>query len=1112
MADIIHPDDLERVIKEVRAYSKGGADCFNQEYRIICKDGRIRWIYDFTVIIRNERKQITHYHGYVFDITPRREAEEALHESWAKYGEMYIASSDHKIEFMNRHLIERIGYDGTGQPCYKVLHDRDDVCPWCVDESVLRGKTVRWEIQDPKDKRWYYVVNTPIRHDDGTMSKMAMLEDITERKEADDLLKRREAILEAVGFASEQFMHTDGWSKSIRDVLARLGQATGVSRIYIFENHSGAENKVLTSIRYEWVAPGISSQVYNPILQAFSYEKRGFSRWQEVLSKGRVITGHVREFPRTEQEVLNAQGILSLVLVPIFVDKGWWGFIGLNSCDVERNWSPSELEALKTAAGLFGAAIHRTQYETALKNSEEKNRVILDAIPDLMFRIKKDGTYLDFKAENTGQLASEPDSIIGKTLHEILPKEVADEGMRHIAEAIRTGERQIQEYELPTIDGDTHQYEARIVVSAPDEVLVIVRDVTEKRKAENALREQQQRLSRIINFLPDATFAIDSKGRVIAWNRAIEIMTGVKADEIMGKGDYEYALPFYGVRRPVLVDLVLHADDATEKNYKYMERSGDTFFAEVDLPSIRDRSLVVWVTATPLYDAGGNIVGAIECIRDITARKQAEEAIKKLAAFPQFNPNAVLEFSSNGVLSYFNHAAKEMALSLGMEDPSEMLPPDATNIVEECFVRGIKKERIECAVGSRTLSWSFFPIPESKTVHAYGVDITERQNLEIQMRHLQKMEAVGRLAGGVAHDFNNILTAILGYSSMVLLDKTLPEEAVRQIQEITKSAERASHLTRQLLTFSRKQLLQPRTLNVNEVLTGLSDMLHRLISEDVPLIFDYGDELPVIYADQSMIEQVMVNMVINARDAMPEGGKITIATSVSEVDADHVRNNPEARTGRFVKISVSDTGCGMDEEVKARIFEPFFTTKSEGEGTGLGLATVYGIVKQHNGWIEVSSEVGRGAIFAIHLPIHSESAESDKTRDVHRTIVNGGDETILVVEDEKTVRILASSILTQYGYKVLEASSGIEGINVWEAEQGHIDLLLTDVVMPGGLTGNELADRLHERKKDLKVILTSGYNMESGEQKFTIREGMKFLPKPFSPADLAKAVREMLDR
>lgn len=1236
---IVHPDDLPRVAEEVARHSEAGEASFEQEYRILTKGGEVRWVYDFTRVIRDDGGKITHFHGYLLDETARKRAEEALKESWAKYeavveafdGQIYICSPDYKLEFMNKRLIEHVGGKPIGEDCYKILHHRDNVCPWCVGENVLRGQTVRWEVLNPKDNRWYYVLNTPITHPDGRVSKMAMIMDITERKQAEEQLKRREAILEAVAFASEQFMKKPAWEQCAPDVLAVLGQATLVSRVYIFENRTISGGDTIATRKFEWTGAGVASLMYTPDLHELSLRSRGFGRWIDVMSRAHVIDGHVREFPEAERTLLTKADVRSVLIVPIFIEQQWWGFIGFDSCSVERDWSTAEIDALKTAAGLLGAAIQQRRSDDALRTSEKRNRVILDAIPDLMFRISKAGVILDCKAEKQSDLVAPPDQIIGKCILDYLPAKVAQQGMHYIAQTLATGKKQDYEYEL-LLGGKVKTFECRMVVSGENEVLSIVRDITERKEAEaqltklsraveqtadsvlitdksgiieyvnpafekltgytrhevvgrtpsflksgkhpaefyerlwktitagdvfhadfvnrrkngehyylgatitpikdasgqvthfistarditewissqEALKESEQRLADIINFLPDATFAIDRNGNIIAWNRAVETMTGVPASDMLGKGNYEYSVPFYGKRQPTLVDLVFKPNPEIAKKYSYVEKVRDSLIAEAVLPRVGTNGICVWITATPLYNAKGEVSGAIESMRDITDRKHAEDAIRKLAAFPRFNPNPVLEFTADGTLCYFNQAAKELSMSFGRENPRDILPPEAAEFVRACLETKQSRQRVEVNIADRTISWSFYPILESQTVHAYGVDITERLNLESQMRHLQKMEAVGRLAGGVAHDFNNILTAILGYSSMLLLEKNLEPGVVEQLQEISRAAEKASQLTRQLLTFSRKQMIQPKVMDLNETLKGLNSMLQRIIGEDIVLQFSVQKEPATIRADQSMLEQVLVNLVVNARDAMPKGGKITISTETVDVAAEHVKKNPEARQGRFICLHVTDTGVGMNKDVQARIFEPFFTTKERGKGTGLGLATAYGIIKQHEGWIEVSSEERQGAMFNIYLPLYSGPPQVEVKQE-RQLPVQGGNETILVVEDEPSVRILACSILTQYGYHVLEAGSGAEGLLIWEKHAAKIDLLLTDVVMPGGITGGELAEHLWTKKSDLKVLLTSGYHLEALRQKFAFHKGIRFLPKPFSPEKLARLVRECLD-
>jgi two-component system, cell cycle sensor histidine kinase and response regulator CckA len=499
-------------------------------------------------------------------------------------------------------------------------------------------------------------------------------------------------------------------------------------------------------------------------------------------------------------------------------------------------------------------------------------------------------------------------------------------------------------------------------------------------------------------------------------------------------------------------------------------------------------------------------------IRYALERKRAETEIQKLAAFPRCNPNPVLELDAQGTLTYFNRAAQVISESLGRPSPQEILPPDTPRVVSGCLQTGETVVDLQTEIDGRTFAWSFIPICGNGVVHGYATEITERLSLEAQLRHSVKMQAIGQLAAGVAHDFNNILTVVQGHANLLLSPSRtglLPEASIRQI---TLAAERAGNLIRQLLAFSRHQVLQPQLLDLNEVICSLTHMLERLLGEHVSLKPELSAVLPSVYADPGMIEQVLLNLAVNSRDAMPRGGTLTLRTAWHAFTPDDIQGRSEARVGEYVCLSVEDTGCGIDAETLARIFEPFFTTKEMGKGTGLGLATVYGIVKQHDGWIEVDSKVGLGTTFRMFFPGRDEPAQGSTRSATEHFRAVGGSETILVVEDEPALRELVAQILTEYGYRVLVAASGWEALSLWETESSRVSLLLTDVVMPQGLSGPDLADRLRCERPDLKVVYTSGYSPEVAGRDATLFEGPDFLAKPYRPARLAAVVRECLDR
>ena len=386
-------------------------------------------------------------------------------------------------------------------------------------------------------------------------------------------------------------------------------------------------------------------------------------------------------------------------------------------------------------------------------------------------------------------------------------------------------------------------------------------------------------------------------------------------------------------------------------------------------------------------------------------------------------------------------------------------------------------------------------------------DITQRKQLQEQFRQVQKMEAVGRLAGGIAHDFNNLLTVIMGFGQL-LYEKLAAGDPLRAyVDTINKAGDRAAGLTRQLLAFSRQQVLTPQVLDLNSVVANVNTMLRRLIGEDIDLVIRRGHGLGQVKADPGQIEQVIMNLAVNAQDAMPQGGKLTIKTANVMLEEAYARSHYPLKPGPYVMLAVSDTGCGMDEETRAHIFEPFFTTKAKGMGTGLGLATVYGIVKQSGGYIWVESEEGRGTTFTMYLPRIEESVgavEEKATAAPAR-----GTETVLLVEDEGEVRALIRRVLEAGGYTVLEASQGEEALRVSAQHQGPIHLLLTDVVMPG-MSGRELAERLTPLRRETKVLYTSGYTDDAILQRSALDPEAAFLQKPFTPDAVVRRVREVL--
>jgi PAS domain S-box-containing protein len=532
----------------------------------------------------------------------------------------------------------------------------------------------------------------------------------------------------------------------------------------------------------------------------------------------------------------------------------------------------------------------------------------------------------------------------------------------------------------------------------------------------------------------------------------------------------------------------------------------------------------------------------LRAFKEATERKQRRQAETELRlrekyfrALTENTLDILTILNQDGIYLYNSPSLKRV---LGYE-PLQLLGQNAFSFVhpedlaptQEAFTAAInhpeRTVRVEFRFKHQDGSWrhleavgqSHLMDPEIAGVVINSRDVTDRKvaeagmrELEDQLRQSQKMEAIGQLAGGVAHDFNNILTVIHGHASLLRQNAGLRGAPARSTQQITEAAERAASLTRQLLTFSRRQVMQPRRLNVNDLVSNMTNMMARILGEDIALRVNYLPRRVTIHADASMMEQVLLNLAVNARDAMPQGGVLSIGFSQVEITASQCGMLSEARPGNFVCLSVADNGTGIPAENLSRIFEPFFTTKEIGKGTGLGLATVYGIVKQHEGWIQVESKINQGATFRVFLPGLPEEpqANADNPGAIHEA-VKGGHETILVVEDEAPVRELVCELLTGYGYQVIAAESGAKALEVWTRCRTQVDLMLTDLVMPDRVNGRQLAERLWADRPGLKVIFTSGYSAEVVGKDFVLQPGTNYLQKPYAPSLLAAKIRDCLD-
>ncbi|MDR3403503.1 MAG: PAS domain S-box protein [Chthoniobacter sp.] len=639
-----------------------------------------------------------------------------------------------------------------------------------------------------------------------------------------------------------------------------------------------------------------------------------------------------------------------------------------------------------------------------------------------------------------------------------------------------------------------------------------------RKRSEEALRTSEARLHAIIHNTPNVAVELyDMDGRVRFWNEAATRMFGWEIDEAIGK----------------TLDQLIHTREEAESFLQLLHQLSGTGkpLGPLEYHFQRRDGSEGWCLSTIFEIPGFDGVPMFVCMDvDITERKQAETAMRQSEErFRQVVENIQEVFwmldAKDGRLLYISPGYEKIwgrsseALYQSPDGWFDAIHPDDRERVPHRSTLGAEQfdEEYRIIRPDGSVRWIHdraFPIRDGHG-HVYrlaGVaeDVTERRQIEERLRQSQKMEAIGQLAGGVAHDFNNILAAVMMEVELAATAKNLPADTREGLQVIGAAADKAAALTRQLLLFSRRQVMQPRRLDINGVVTTLAKMLQRILGEDVKVQLRLHPSPLVAHADAGMLDQVIMNLAVNARDAMPAGGRLIIETSERHITEDELRASPDASAGQHVCLSVSDTGMGMTEDVKAHLFEPFFTTKQPGKGTGLGLATIFGIVKQHRGWIRVYSEIARGTTFRIFLPAcdagHELTSEAALTASPR-----GGHETILLVEDEASVREVTKRMLERHGYKVMEAVSGTEALRVWGEHGDRIQLLFTDLVMPGGIGGRELAEQLRFIQPHLKIVFTSGYSAELAGGAIRLQEGINFIQKPSSLNEILDTIRKCLD-
>jgi two-component system, cell cycle sensor histidine kinase and response regulator CckA len=755
----------------------------------------------------------------------------------------------------------------------------------------------------------------------------------------------------------------------------------------------------------------------------------------------------------------------------------------------------------------------RKQAETALRSSEAKFRSYIEHAPIAVLVTDRSGRFVEINPAATTMLGYTESELLKMSIPDVHTPEWVDAGLQRFQELVERASAAV-EFPLRRKDNKLVWVYIRAVKLDNDRFLAFCEDITELKHAEESIREREGLLRLFVEHAPASLAMFDREMRYV--NASRRWLTDYKLKEVDLTGLSHY-------------DIFPEIPERWKETHR-RALSGEVIRAEEDLFERSDGS-AQWLRweVRPWYGHAGDVAGILIFSEDITERKKLDETLRESAeryrSLVETTYDWVWEMGTDGKYTYASPRVEQI-LGYTPEEilgqtPFDLMPEKEALRLREAFTVIVARrgsfsllENVNLHKSGREviLETSGAPIfgPKGEWAGYQGIDrdITERKNLEVQFRQAQKMEAIGQLAGGVAHDFNNLLTVIAGFGTLIQMATEGKEELQEYVSQILGASERASHLTESLLAFSRKQQITLAPHALNDIVQSTGKLLKRLLTEDIALHMNLTPQSPVVMVDRNQIDHALINLATNARDAMPGGGSLTILTEVVSVDEEFGKTHGFDRPGKYVKLSLSDTGAGMDEQTLEHIFEPFFTTKEVGKGTGLGLASVYGTVRQHGGHIEARSEVNRGTTIDVYLPL-IEKQEPEKASSPEKPM--GGKETILVVEDDPSVRFFTCQALSIYGYTALEAVDGQDAIEVFRNNKDRVDLILMDVVMPGK-NGREAYEAIRGIGGNVKVIFASGYPRDIMRDKGIQNESVDFISKPLSPTALLNKVREVLDR
>ncbi len=780
---------------------------------------------------------------------------------------------------------------------------------------------------------------------------------------------------------------------------------------------------------------------------------------------------------------------------------------------------------IHSAAHLIGQIVERKQAEDALRQSENYYRAIFETSASAIFILEEDTTISHVNSNFQKLLGYSKQEVEGKKswTEFIHPDDL--EGMKENHYLRRREPRAAPldyEFRFFVRSGELrHGFLTVDMIPGTSQSVVSLIDITGRKRTEEARRKSEERYRTILNEMSEGYQEVDLSGNFTFFNEAFLKIFGYARDEMMGTNFKHYA-----------------AEEAIAKKvyrrYNEMFKTGGTIQnSEWDIIRKDGERRTLEYYASVVKDSKDIPTGFRGIVRDITDRKRAEKQMRLQSLVLDQIEDRVTVTDLDGIITYVNEAEihalgypREELIGASIEKYGDN--PDQSVTQQEILEKTLKHGAWRGEVVNRTIDGREIVLDartqmvlddQGNRIALAGIatDITERkraenekERLHAQLSQAQKMESVGRLAGGVAHDFNNKLAVINGYAEIVM-ERVAPSDPLHKtIQEIHTAGKQSAAIVRQLLAFARKQTISPVQLDLNDTIAGMLKMLQRLISENINLEWHPGSNLAPVKMDPSQVDQIMVNLAVNARDAISDVGKLSIETQNTVVDTEFCKRNPEAIPGRYVMLAVSDDGCGMEKEVRDQLFDPYFTTKEIGKGTGLGLPTIYGIVKQNNGFIKVYSEPGEGTTFKLYFPSHEEAKTSLYPAKESTGQIPTGTETILVVEDEKTILEMSRQMLERLGYTVKTAGSPSEALQIGKQYDGPIHLLLTDMIMPE-MNGRDLSSRLSQTRPGVKTLYMSGYTADVIAHHGVLDEGLQFIQKPFSLRDLAFKVREVMD-